>query len=410
MALAKGIPCDAEMLETLRLALSKLSPQELEDYARSTPAFLTGGFRAVKAPLLRARLLAMLGSSEPVDERLRAILRDQIRRSLAAGGGSASLQRELENARASLAALKGADARLAKETSVRTALEAKVARLEEENAALKAERGALKQSIEKTEAALRSMERDMDRRCEAAIQVRLAGEFASFLSNSPSAAAAEGADTPAGRIAAAISAARDESLASWRICLDLLAAAGAFADEERNTLSAALKRRFAAIHAKGLGGADAAKDENRDSPRSILRRAIAGEIPAVLLIDAHNALFALQCRYRLPTEHRWPTAQARDWLARDIAGILADAPNVRAYVVFDGPERSEATASANVQVVYSGGTGEHRADGVLVDQAKFLASAGAENVLIFTNDGELAGLASRHGAKALPPTALLDLL
>lgn len=409
MALAKGIPCDAEMLETLRQALSRLTPQELEDYARSTPSFLTGGFRVVKAPLVRARLLSMLGSSEPVDERLRALLRDQIRRSLAAGGGNASLQREHENARASLAALKGADAKLAKESAVRAALEAKVARLEGENAELKSERGALKQSIEKTEAALRSMERDMERRCEAAIQVRLAREFAAFLSAAPASVAAA-AGTPAERIASAISSARDESLASWRICLDLLAAAGAFTDDDRNALSATLKKRFAAIHAKGLGGIEAAKDENLDSPRAILRRAIAGDIPAVLLIDAHNALFALQCRYRLPTEHRWPTAQARDWLARDIAGLLADAPNVRAYVVFDGPERSESTVSANVQIVYSGGTGEHRADGVLVDQAKFLASAGAENVLIITNDGELAGLASRHGAKALPPTALLALL
>lgn len=408
MALAKDIPCDAEMLETLRLALSKLTPQELEDYARSTPSFLSGGFRTFKTPLVRARLLSMLSSSEPVDPRLRAMLRDQIRRSLEAGGGNAAMQRELENARASLATLKGIDAKLAKESSVRTALELKVARLEGENAALKAERGALKQSLEKSDAALRGMERDLERQCDAALQTRLAREFAKFLSAEP--AAETRGDTPAGRIAAAISSARDESLASWRICLDLLSSAGTFPDEERNALAIALKRRFAAIHAKGLDGADAAKDENRNSPRAILRRAIAGEIPAVALIDAHNTLFALQCRYRLPAEHRWPTAQARDWLVRDIAGILADVPNVRAYIVFDGPERSEATASANVQVVYSGGTGEHRADGVLVDQAKFLASAGAENILIFTNDGELAGLASRHGAKALPPTALLELL
>ena len=408
MALAKDIPCDAEMLETLRLALSKLTPQELEDYARSTPSFLSGGFRTFKTPLVRARLLSMLSSSEPVDPRLRAMLRDQIRRSLEAGGGNAAMQRELENARASLATLKGIDAKLAKESSVRTALELKVARLENENAALKAERGALKQSLEKSEATLRGMERDLERQCDAALQTRLAREFAKFLSAAP--AAETRGDTPAGRIAAAISSARDESLASWRICLDLLSSAGTFPDEERNALAIALKRRFAAIHAKGLDGADAAKDENRNSPRAILRRAIAGEIPAVALIDAHNTLFALQCRYRLPAEHRWPTAQARDWLVRDIAGILADVPNVRAYIVFDGPERSEATASANVQVVYSGGTGEHRADGVLVDQAKFLASAGAENILIFTNDGELAGLASRHGAKALPPTALLELL
>ena len=37
MSLAPGIECDAEMLETLRLALSKISPAELDVYAGSSP-------------------------------------------------------------------------------------------------------------------------------------------------------------------------------------------------------------------------------------------------------------------------------------------------------------------------------------------------------------------------------------
>ncbi len=406
MALAKDIPCDAGMVETLRLVLAKITPRELEDYARSTPGFLNGGFRAVKAPLIRARLLSILSSSEPADPKLRELIRDQIRRSLEAGGGGASMQRELESLRASLAALKGADARLAKESAVRAALEAKVARLEAEKDALTSERGELRQRLERSEAEARHIGGEIDRRVDAAIQTRLAAASAG---GAASASAAGGAapGTPLAQLFEAISSARDESLASWRICIDLLAAAQTFPPQDVAALSSALKRRYSLIHSRGA--ADGAKDEDPSSPRAILRRAIAGEIPAILLIDAHNTLFALQCRYRLPTERRWPTAQARDWLVRDIAGLLAQMPNIRAYIVFDGPERSESTASENVQVIYSGGEGEHRADGVLVDQARFLASAGAENVIIFTNDGELAGLASRHGAKSLPPTALLPL-
>ena len=61
-------------------------------------------------------------------------------------------------------------------------------------------------------------------------------------------------------------------------------------------------------------------------------------------------------------------------------------------------------------VIYSGGEGEHRADGVLVDLAHFLDDSGSAGILIVTNDGELAGLASRHKAANLAPTDLLPYL
>lgn len=412
MALGQGITCDAELLETLRLALSKITPRELEDYARSTPSFLTGGFRATKPQLLRARIMSMLASAEPVDARLRAMLRDQVRRSLEAGGGAAAVQRELEGARASIAALKGADARLAKESQARAQLEAKVAALEGKAAALERERGALRQRLERAEAEARSLAADMESRCEAAVQARLACEFAKIIGGDATAATSGASDggLDAGRIVAAIESSRDSEVAAWRLCADMLSGAGALDADARGAVAIALRRRLAAIHARGLGDDDPDKDADPDSARTIFRRALSGRIPAILLIDAHNSLFALQGRYRLKSEHHWPTAQARDWFVRDVCNLLSGMPNLRAYIVFDGPERSDRTASANVVVIYSGGTGEHRADGVLVDQAKFLQSAGAENMIIFTNDGELAGLASRHGAKNLAPTVLGDLM
>ena len=296
----------------------------------------------------------------------------------------------------------------------RASLEAKIANLKAENAALASERSALRQALQKAEAEARSQVRDTDSRLDTLLQTRLASEMAQFMKRTGIArdeadVAGDAATTPA-RIAAAIAACPDSSLAAWRACLNLLAGARAFDATGHATLAAALRARYAALHEAGAPRGFKDGDDDPSKPRSILRRALGGEIPAILLIDAHNALFAMQCRYRLPTEHRWPTAQARDWLVRDIAALLADAPNVRAYIVFDGPQRSETPASANVQTIYSGGTGEHRADGVLIDQARFLESAGAENVLIFTNDGGLAGAASRHGARAISPIALLPLL
>lgn len=409
MALAKDIPCDGPLLETLKLVLDKIPPKELEDYARSTPSFLTGGFRSVKTQLIRARLAAMLASSEPVDPRLRAILRDQVRRSLESGGGAAAVMRELENARTELSSLRGAAAKLSKESAARSASEAKSARLQQDNEALLAERGELRQRLESLEAENRRMRDEAETRLGVLLQSRLASEFAAYFASVAQGCrdGGTGGGSFADRMAEAIRRADGSKLASWRKATDTLVEAGLFAKEESVALRSALREAFARIHFTGKPDGEDVPEEDDGTPRSTLRNAMAGKVPAVLLVDAHNTLFALQGRYRIPGEHHWPTAQAREWLADDIAAALRESPNVRAYVVFDGPRYSQATKSGNVTIVYSGGEGEHRADGVLVDLARFLQETDEKGVLIVTNDGELAGLASRHGARNLAPTDLL---
>lgn len=416
MALAKDIPCDEPLLETLRLVLDKIPPKELEDYARSTPSFLSGGFRSVKTQLIRARLANMLASSEPVDPRLRAMLRDQVRRSLEAGGGAAAVMRELENARAELASLRGTAAKLAKESSARAAAETKTAHVLEENSALRAERGALRQRVESLEAENRMLREETETRIGVLLQDRLAGEFAAYFNSvakgcaEGEAAEAAGGESFAARVARAIIKADDAKLAVWRKTLETLIEAGLFTRDEATSLHSALREAFARVHFGGNPATDKGGDADGGTPRGLLRRAMAGKTPAILLIDAHNSLFALQGRYRLPGEHTWPTAQAREWFVSDVALALRESPNVRAYIVFDGPRYSQATKSGNVTVIYSGGEGEHRADGVLVDLAHFLDDSGSSGILIVTNDGELAGLASRHNAGNLAPTDLLPYL
>lgn len=409
MALAKGIPCDSAMLEILRLALSKLSPKELEDYARATPGFLDGGFRATKPQLLRARLSTMLASAQPIDPKLRTMLEAQIRASLETTGSAATLKCELDAAHSELSVLRGAVAKLKKEVARQAVLECKSQKLQERCQAFENELTSVRQELEKNASMARSLYAEFEQRVSASVQTELAHEMARRAQEAAAFAAREAeVGTPSGRIAAAIDSCRDEDLAAWRICLERLDSAHAFQPNIQESLSTILRQRYAGLHYSG--SQHPGKDENPNSPLSILRRAIGGSIDAILLIDAHNTLFALQSRYRLPNEHRWPTAQARDWLVRDIVRLLDESQNIRAYIVFDGPERTESSPSRNVMVIYSGGEGEHRADGVLVDQANFLNSARAQNIIIITNDGELSGRASRHGAKNLAPTALLQFL
>lgn len=410
MALAPGIACDAEMLETLRLCVSKISPRELEVYAASTPAFGRGGFRPGNTALVRSRILSMLASGEPIDAKLRGMLRDQVRRSLEAGGGNVHLQKELEAARVELARLKGADSRLEHEGEVRAALEADLEKTRAALAEAESGRGALRQRAERAEAQLARVKTDADRHVDAVLQVRLAEEMARFFAGRGGArAVAEPVADAAGKIAAAIAVAPDRELAMWKSAVDKVASAGALTREDHEFLLSCVRRRYTELHMQGFENL-VPKDGELSTPTGLFMQALAGKLPAILLVDAHNALFALQSRYRLPNEHRWPTAQTRQWLVDDVVQLLENAPNFRAYIVFDGPERTESMASPNVQVVYSGGTGEHRADGVLVDQARFLSEAGAQNMLIVTNDGELAGLASRHGARSIAPTVLLSVM
>ena len=129
------------------------------------------------------------------------------------------------------------------------------------------------------------------------------------------------------------------------------------------------------------------------------------------MIDGHNALFALPSRYCRPQDHRGPSAEAREWLVDDIAQIVAGAHNCRVIIVFDGPEYSKKDATGNVTVVYSGGGGsevEHRADNVLVDEARLLRDSGVNvRILLATNDYELASRVASLRVGNIAPTALL---
>ena len=183
-------------------------------------------------------------------------------------------------------------------------------------------------------------------------------------------------------------------------------------DETKTRIDERIRNRYAALYAK-RGGPGL---ENGDSTNAeyILGCALEGKVPLIFLIDGHNALYALQSRYSRPQDHRGPPSEARDWLVNDIVQVFANAHNCRVIIVFDGPERTESNPSGNVKVVYSGGGGndvEHRADDVLVDEARFLREADPDvRMLLATNDNGLSSRAAAFGVRNIAPTALLSYL
>ena len=215
--------------------------------------------------------------------------------------------------------------------------------------------------------------------------------------------------SPAEALARAINTAEERELPGLANILARLKSLGVLTGDASSHLEEQIRNRYAEGYARrggpGLDNGDVA------SPEQILGAAIAGAVPLVLLVDGHNALFALQSRYCRPQDHRGPSAEAREWLVDDIAQIVAGSHNCRVVIVFDGPEYSKSAVAGNVTVIYSGGGGsdvEHRADDVIVAEARYMRDSGATvRILLATNDNGLASRAAALGVGNVPPTTLL---
>lgn len=202
-----------------------------------------------------------------------------------------------------------------------------------------------------------------------------------------------------------IHAARDNDLPRLRELPELFTSLQVLDDAAINRLRQAFQKRLAAVQAAGVP--PDTRMEERQNASTQLGRALAGQTPAILLIDGHNVLFGLPARYMPARGTSLPDADKRKKLADDIVRITAPNPSVRAWIVFDGPTRNDTQASPNVRVTYSGGEGEHRADGVILDNLRFFKSSSPDTlVILVSNDNDLCAAARRLGALDI---AVLDL-
>jgi len=202
-------------------------------------------------------------------------------------------------------------------------------------------------------------------------------------------------------LAECICAAHDNALPELRMLPDKLAAVGILNADALARVHQIFQERVAVIQALGVPP-DPGTEKKRGSV-SVLGRALAGQLPAMLLVDGHNVVFGLPTRYNPPRGGSASEADKRNRLASDIVRLTAPNPAVRAWIVFDGESHAESQAAPNVRVSYSGGTGEHRADGVLIDNIRFFKGADPEmTVLLVSDDADLCKTASRLGAQIVP--------
>ena len=181
----------------------------------------------------------------------------------------------------------------------------------------------------------------------------------------------------------------------------LVASLNVLTDEALARIRRHLQRRIAA--AQAAGSPPDPHTEARHDAVSKLGQALAGHTPAILLLDGHNVLFGLPVRYNPPRGGAVTDAEKREKLTADVVRLTATSPNVRAWVVFDGPTRSDTQAAPNVRITYSGGSGEHRADGVILDNLRFFNSQAPETpAFLVSNDGDLCTAARKLGAQTVP--------
>ena len=202
-----------------------------------------------------------------------------------------------------------------------------------------------------------------------------------------------------------IHAASDNDLPRLRELPELFASLRILDDAALSRIRQAFQKRQAAAQAVGVP--PDARMEERQNTASLLGRALTGQTPAILLVDGHNVLFGLPTRYSPARGTALTEAEKRKLVTDDIVRIAAPTPSIRVWIVFDGPTRSDTQAAPNVRVTYSGGQGEHRADGVILDNIRFFkASSPDVPVIMASNDNDLCIAARRLGAQDIP---VLDL-
>ena len=134
-----------------------------------------------------------------------------------------------------------------------------------------------------------------------------------------------------------------------------------------------------------------------------LRRAVAQSDPFTLFIDGHNALFELEDIFGKYFVDGFPGTVARAEFGKCLNRIF-DKPGADVLLYFDGDDPKQHSLSDHVRVIYSGGTGEHRADeAILKHLMAFNQSAPPGPICLVTRDAAFARQAREMGVIIMHP-------
>lgn len=157
------------------------------------------------------------------------------------------------------------------------------------------------------------------------------------------------------------------------------------------------------------------KERPRRTPRTwigdLTSSPVREDEKLVFLIDGHNVLNT-STTYVSARERGASHEALRKILLRDIASIQSKLGNCEIRVHFDGPTPGEGVAfgNPNLKVIYSGGTGDHRADRSIINYLSFYShQADAAKIYTVSEDQDLRTEASITGSRLLYPREFLSL-
>jgi len=121
--------------------------------------------------------------------------------------------------------------------------------------------------------------------------------------------------------------------------------------------------------------------------------------PEIILVDGHNVIHGLPAKYAKPSGNSGADIRERGRLAQDIARRFERTPQARVQIIFDGPRHQETCVVPNVTVVYSGGSGQHRADDCILERIVFFKREFPEmRLTLVSDDVALCVKAEKKGA------------
>jgi len=126
------------------------------------------------------------------------------------------------------------------------------------------------------------------------------------------------------------------------------------------------------------------------------------------ILDGHNILYAARTAFLEQLADGHPGTAAREALVQRLLRVFT-APEHEVFLYFDGSEPQREYRSGHLQVIYSGGAGDQRADRAILRHVTERAARGdAATVVVVTRDIKLARQARKRGASVMAPGEFLE--
>lgn len=195
-----------------------------------------------------------------------------------------------------------------------------------------------------------------------------------------------------------------DEIANLRQALQASESAGLLLDHELHSAYAMMGAATSRVYAQSslAGDKPQLNPSLKGLPLYALEEALAHDLPCTLVVDGHNVLHKLGWLFRSDYEQGFPGKRARQALVQRLQTLSLQRSGLMIHLWFDGPQQGESCASENLQIHFSGGCGENRADKQIVAYLHHLQLSQPTLLrAVVTDDRDEAGQALVTGALAM---------